>query len=65
MAKYATVCQYKITVGMAKYATVCQYKMSGAHEQKVEFNRSQISRWKTEGWNKWGKKIQIDETKTE
>ena len=37
--------------------------MSEAHEQKIGFNRSQISRWKTEGWNKWGKKMEIDEKK--
>ena len=45
---------------MTKYVRFCQQNMSGAHEQKRQFNRSQITRWKTEGWNKWGKEIQTD-----
>jgi len=39
--------------------------MGEAHEKKNQFNRSKISKWKTEGRNKWGKTFQMDKKKTE
>ena len=53
----------EITAGMAKCASFCQHKISEAHVQKIQFSRSKISRWKTEGRNKWGMTFQIDEKK--